>query len=314
VMERALFNGILVSPAVNGLDYFYVCPLEVREYDHLDNFDPKSSTYATDEPNRWYWKPVRKAYHACSCCPPNVQRLLASLDQYMFAAKDSNVWVNLFAESTLNHVLPGGARLSLSETTDFPVSGKITLRVKLDRPAQFQLKLRVPEWTQNSPRTVSVNGSPVSLPAGASYYLDVNRQWKDGDVVQVSFDMPVRYVRSHPRNPHNNGKVVLARGPVVYALESEDHPGIDIFDIRLDTGGKFTTEYKPDLLGGIVLAKGRGFLVDAAPWEKQPYQDYMPWAKSQMKPVEVTAIPYYTVFNRGYRSMLTAVPYIDSAR
>jgi uncharacterized protein len=314
VMERTLYNGILVSPAQNGHEYFYVCPLEVRDYTTIENFDPLSSTYATDEPSRWYWKPVRKEFHSCSCCPPNVQRLLASLDQYLYAVKDDTVWVNLFAESTMNHALPGGAKLSLTQTTDFPVSGKITLRVRLDRPAEFLLKVRLPEWTQNTPRSVSVNDSPVSLRAGAGYYVDMKRQWRDGDHVQVSFDMPVRYVRSHPRNPHNNGKLVLARGPVVYALESQDHPGVDIFDIRLNTNGKFTTEYKPNLLGGIVLVKGQGFLLDAAPWERQPYQDYMPWSKSQLKPIEITAIPYYAVFNRGYRSMMTAVPYVDSVR
>lgn len=317
LIERTLYNGFLVSPALNGHEYFYVCPLEAREYKVREGYDPSDARRPGENESRathWYWTVQRKEVQECSCCPPNVLRLLASLDQYVYAAKDDSVWVNVFTASSLNHVLASGARLSLVQTTDFPVSGKIAFRVGLDRPAQFHLKLRVPEWTENAARSVSVNGHAVGLPAGSSYYLDVDRQWNDGDKVEVSYDMPVRYVRSHPRNPHNNGKLVLARGPIIYALESEDHPGVDIFDIRLNASGRFSAEHRPDKLGGVVVLKGQGFLVDAKPWEKRPYQDYAPWSRSQLKPIEITAIPYHAVFNRGYRSMLTAVPYVETVR
>ena len=311
VMERALYNGILVSPAVNGHEYFYVCPLEVRKYRQRDGYNPTSATFDGKMSHHWYWDVRRLEYQNCSCCPPNVQRLLASLEQYVYAADQDTVWVNLFAASRMNHELPGGAKLALTQVTDFPVSGDLELRVELDRPARFTLKLRVPEWTLNTGRKIAVNGAPVPLDNRAGHFAEISREWKTGDEVTVSYGMPVRFVRSHPRNSHNASKVVVARGPVVYCIEGADYPGIDIFDIRLDLDAEFTSQFRLELLNGVVLVKGAGFVVEAASWEQRPYQDYEPWSKSEMKPVQITAVPYYAWANRGYDSMITAIPFID---
>ncbi len=72
VMERALYNTVLSGTALDGKHFFYVNPLEVT---------PESSER---DPGKSHVKPVRPAWLACACCPPNLARLLASLEQYVY--------------------------------------------------------------------------------------------------------------------------------------------------------------------------------------------------------------------------------------
>ena len=310
VMERALYNGILVSPALNGHEYFYVCPLEVRKYRQKEGYNPTAHSLEGKVSNHWYWDVRRQERQDCSCCPPNVQRFFASLEQYVYSVGEDTLWVNLFTESEMRHTFADGATVEVSQITDFPVTGKIRLEVSTDKPAGFRMKLRVPEWTANTPREVTLNGEPLELPDGAGYHLTIYNDWKDGDVVEVNYQLPVRLVRSHPRNPHNVDKVIIMRGPVVYCLEGVDYPNTDIFDIRLDPNAGFTAEYLPGALGGAVLIEGEGCLVDGASWDGKPYQDYRPWNPGDLQEIPLVAVPYYAWANRGYDSMLTAIPLV----
>ncbi len=303
LMEHLLYNGVLSGISLNGHEYFYVNPLEYQEYKPHPPSDRDPFIYST------YWVVRRRESWECSCCPPNVQRLLASFQQYIYSVKGDSVWVNLFVGSTLKHQLPNDAKLTLKQRTEYPWKGNVEIRVSLDRPAPFSLKLRIPNWSSNA--GVKVNGKPVKLKQKGGYYLDITREWKDSDVVKADFPMPVRLVRSHPRNTANIGKVVICRGPLVFCLESVDHPQANIFDIRLPLDGTFGCIYKSDLLGGIVLIEGDGFLLDTSRWDEQPFQEYKKCDKSELKPIGIKAVPYYAWANREHGSMITAIPYVE---
>ena len=72
VMERALYNAVIDGMALDGKHFFYVNPLEVV---------PELSK---KDPNKSHVKTTRPAWFGCSCCPPNLARLLSSLDEYMY--------------------------------------------------------------------------------------------------------------------------------------------------------------------------------------------------------------------------------------
>jgi len=304
LMEHLLYNGVLPGIALNGYEYFYTNPLEYQRYEPTKISEP----YCSDP---MYWVVRRREWWECSCCPPNIQRLLASFRQYIYSAKGNKVWMNLFVESTLKHQLLNGANLIINQITDYPWNGDSEIRVSLDKTTHFSLKIRIPAWSKDTTVLVSVNGDPVKLYQTGGYYLDITREWEDGDVVKVNIPMPVRLVRSHPRNTANIGKVVICRGPLVYCLESVDNPQGDIFDIRLLTDSTFIFTYKPDLLGGTVLIEGDGFLLDISGWDERPYQDYKKINSFKLKPIKIKAVPYYTWANREHGSMITAIPYVD---
>ncbi len=73
VLERTLYNGFLSGLSLDGRTFFYVNPLQSR-----------------GGHGRHMWDPV-------ACCPPNIMRLLASLDQYLATTSDAGVQVQLYA-------------------------------------------------------------------------------------------------------------------------------------------------------------------------------------------------------------------------
>jgi hypothetical protein len=112
--------------------------------------------------------------------------------------------------------------------------------------------------------------------------------------------MPVRRVESHPYVAGNSGRVALLRGPLLYCVEGADNPDLDPRDVCLSAGSTFASEYRPDLLGGVVALRGpaRALPPDAA-WEGRLYRPTRSQpASPEGRLIEVTAIPYYAWANR----------------
>ncbi len=72
LIERTLYNGFLSGVSLDGRCYFYVNPLMCRG----------------SEPLLGRKHIVRPEWHGCACCPPNVMRLLASLQHYLATGDD----------------------------------------------------------------------------------------------------------------------------------------------------------------------------------------------------------------------------------
>ncbi|MFI2795981.1 hypothetical protein ACG2LG_22785 [Haloferula sp. A504] len=96
--------------------------------------------------------------------------------------------------------------------------------------------------------------------------------------------MPVRRIHAHPKLEENRGRVALMRGPVVYAFEQIDNPGIDLFEVELPVDAKLGFEHRPDLLNGVTVVQATG--LDA-----------------EGKAVTLTGIPYYAWANRAKMPM-----------
>ncbi len=136
-----------------------------------------------------------------------------------------------------------------------------------------------------------------------SSYLPISRTWKGEDEVQLNISMPVEFLRSHPHSS-NNARLAISRGPMIYCIETEDHPGIDVFDILLSPDTKLTPHFKSGLLGGVVVLKGEASVQDLSSWRGKLYRPYRKEKKVKTKPLRITAIPYFAWANRSPGKML----------
>lgn len=302
MLERALYNGVLGGMSVDGREYFYENPLEYRAV------WARGSAAIEDQRADFRGNDYRrKAFHNCSCCPPNVQRLLASLQQYIYSAEGRNVWVNLFAGSQATVPIHGGQTVTLRQETDYPCDSRIEISIGLQGgAAAFSLKVRVPAWCSGA--TIAVNGEVVVRDACGGYAA-LDRTWSNGDTVTVDLPMPARLVQSHPKNIANYEKLVIARGPIIYCLEAIDNPDVDIFSVVLSLDTAFR-EHRTGSLGGVVVLEGNALLRDDSDWDRAPYQPFDPRHRPNLTPVRISAIPYYAWANRGKTSMITTLPYV----
>ena len=124
--------------------------------------------------------------------------------------------VNYFGPLHATLPLADGTPVTVTQETDYPVGGKVTLKIETkEKLAQsFTLALRIPAWSKRT--QVDVNGTPVAN-VTPGRYLELERSWQAGDRVTVQFDMTVR---CEPGDLEQYGQVSLYRGPLLLAWDS----------------------------------------------------------------------------------------------
>ena len=283
LIEHTLYNAVLPGVSLDGAHYFYENPLE------------------DDGTHR------RQPWFGCACCPPNVARLLASLPNYFYGASDDAVWVHLYAEGSAEVRLDGDRPVRLRQRTAYPWSGEV--EVEVDGEGEFAVMLRVPSWCEEG-ASIEVNGEPFAGQPSPGSYAEIRRDWQPGDAVRLSLPMPVRRVEAHPYVAENAGRVALMRGPVLYCVEGADNPGPDPRDLRLPEGARFTEEFRPGLLGGVVVLTGEAEVSSPEEgWDGRLYRTATPGATPGAGPAspagsaKLTAVPYHAWANREPGSM-----------
>ena len=283
VMERALYNGVISGMQLDGKKFFYVNPLEVLPEACLKDHGKR------------HVKPERQKWFGCACCPPNIIRLIASLEDYIYSVSGRDVYAHLYVGGSLETEVDGQP-VRLSVKTDYPWDGAVALTVESD--AAFALKLRVPGWCRRW--TLAVNGEAVDA-SPADGYVTLDRAWKAGDAVTFTMDMPVALVRSNPRVYEDAGKVAVARGPLVYCLEEADNTrNLHLLRLGETRPEDFACQWKPEKLGGIVELKSPGLRESDAGWGDALYSAELDIAA---EPATLTWIPYYSWANRNVGEM-----------
>ncbi|KUP24670.1 hypothetical protein AWJ19_20095 [Paenibacillus sp. DMB5] len=284
VMERALYNNVLGSMAQDGKHYFYVNPLEVW---------PQACSC---NPGKHHVKAERQGWFGCACCPPNVARLLTSLNQYIYTVHGDTLYTNLYIGSESVFTL-GGQEVSVSQQSNYPWEGKVQLKVEPAAAAEFGIAVRIPSWSKGFELTV--NGEAVdSATEQEQGYAVIRRVWNAGDVIELNLPMQASRIYAHPKLRADAGQTAIQRGPLVYCLEEADNGGT-LSSLSLNGSGVLSESFDASLLGGAVIVKTDGFRVDEASWNGELYGSI----KAETKPVEITAIPYYLWGNRGSGEM-----------
>ena len=268
-IERALYNGVLSGVSRDGKQFFYDNPLASSGKHH------------------------RKEWFDCSCCPPNIARLFASLGGYIYSTKGREAAVHLYIGNNAKFEI-AGVSVSITQKTLYPWGNKVKISVDPEENISFAVKLRYPGWCRRM--TVKVNGKKVRS-APKHGYIRIDRKWVPGDKITIVFDMPVRTVYSDPRVRQDIGRAAIMKGPVVYCFEEADNPA-PIENLMLPIKNSFRIAHKPGLLGGVNIIKTPGLRIVQGK-QKQLYRESAPKPES----CSLTAIPYFAWDNRKAGSM-----------
>jgi hypothetical protein len=287
LMERSLYNGLLSGVSVSGDEYFYVNPLSSRGHYQ------------------------RQPWYECACCPPNVMRLLASLDHYVATSAQDSIQIHLYTPIRAELRL-GDQRLTLAMETEYPWQGQVTLRLDAVPVAEFAIALHIPGWC-NTP-TVKINGTPYPTSVSTDGYLWLKRQWHTGDRIELDLPMAPVFVEAHPHVEASSGSVALMRGPLVYCLEETDQePGVDLFNVLIDPEHLPEASFDPTCLGGTMRIRTQGLALSDSGWSDQLYRVWDPTSVAQARSVSLAAVPYLLWGNRQPGAMRVWVPRLYNA-
>ncbi|MCX7974429.1 MAG: glycoside hydrolase family 127 protein [Candidatus Aminicenantes bacterium] len=234
--EETLYNALLGAIDLEGKNFYYQNPLDA-------------------------WQ-LRYPWHVCPCCVGNIPRTLLSLPTWTYVKTSDSLYVNLFVGMTTTIEDVAGTNVEIIQKTDYPWDGKVSIILNPKKTASFSLRIRVPDrsvselyWSEpeaNGIISIAVNGSPVK-PAIEKGYAVIKRTWKAGDKVDLVLPLKPQRVRAIEAVAANRGRVSLRFGPLIYNIEQVDQ---DINQV-LDPNSPLTTEWRGDLLGGVMVIKGK---------------------------------------------------------
>ena len=220
--ELATFNHILSSQHPEHGGYVYFTSARPRHYRNYS------------APNEAMW-----------CCVGTGMENHGKYGQFIYTHVGDALFVNLFVSSELNWREKG---LTLKQETAFPYAETSKITITKGK-GKFALQVRYPGWVSPGQFSVKVNGQPVSIITGPSSYVTIDRQWKKGDVVEVSFPMhnSVKYL------PNLTQYVALMHGPIMLAMKTgtEDLAMLIADDSRfgqLAVGKKLPIDQAPILI------------------------------------------------------------------
>jgi len=284
VLERALYNTVIGGMAQDGKHYFYVNPLEVWP----------SACY--HNPGKHHVKPVRQKWFGCSCCPPNIARLVSSLGQYIYSTNQDTIYTHLYIGGEADLTV-GEQSVVIQQESGYPWNGATSFSFQLEQPQSFTLALRLPGWCKKA--SLTINGESIEYQSLVQDgYIYIQREWSVDDRVEWNMEMHVQVIHSHPRLRAASGKIALQHGPLVYCLEQADN-GELISALSIDPAQSLTTRFDAELLGGAVVIEGTVTRELTSDWDDHLYQDSPPTIQEQ----PFTAIPYFLWANRGEGDM-----------
>jgi DUF1680 family protein len=155
-----------------------------------------------------------------------------------------------------------GTGVEVVQKTDYPWKGSVAITVNPEQAKNFSMYVRIPNRTtsklyKDSPAIsgvmrFAVNGKEVK-PEIRKGYAVVTREWKAGDRIELELPMEPQRVTADSRIKADTSLVALKYGPLVYNVETIDNQNIE----RKIADGPLKTEWRPDLLGGVVVIKGK---------------------------------------------------------
>jgi uncharacterized protein len=288
VMERALYNTVLAGMAQDGKRFFYVNPLEVTP-----GISGVAQTLRHSLPERPKW-------FGCACCPPNVARMISSLEQYSWSENNSTVFSHLYIGGEADFTKTKGCRI-ITET-EYPYDDSVKYRVIPDEASvQFTLALRIPGWSDLSKTNLVFNGERLDLASvlkDGYAYIDHNFTAKDE--ITLELDLTPYRVYANTLVRQNEGCVALQRGPLVYSFEGVDHDG-DVHSLRLAKESEITVSVVKTELGNLHTLTIPGYRMRSA-------SGLYSTSRPKAIPYTLTAVPYYLWGNRGLNQMRVWMP------
>ena len=181
--ETTLMNSLLGAIDENGADWIYFTFPNGR----------RNNTY--------HW----------ACCKSSGAMALEESSDMVATLDEGGVRVNLLVPCRVD-TGRDGLTLQIDENS---------VGLRLNASQRFVLSVRVPHWSVLN--GVSVGGQRIDNPPVSNGYLSIDRQWHDGDRIELSLERPIRVVPYTYTVDHHGQEVVrmdyayLSCGPYVFA-------------------------------------------------------------------------------------------------
>lgn len=138
------------------------------------------------------------------------------VEHLVMATTDNGIATMLYADNVTTAKVENGKVITLIEETEYPFDEVVKLTVSTDETVKFPLYLRIPVWSSQT--SVTINGESVDADNSAGKYIRIDREWKNGDVVELTMPMTV----STQIWQQNKASVSVNYGPFTLSLKIDE--------------------------------------------------------------------------------------------
>ncbi|WP_318311764.1 glycoside hydrolase family 127 protein [Flagellimonas crocea] len=266
--EKTLYNHILSTQHPEHGGYVYFTSARPRHY----------RVYSA--PNEAMW-----------CCVGTGMENHGKYNQFIYSRNQDALYINLFIASELDWKEKG---IKLKQETDFP-NGETTRLTFTEGDGNFQLLIRYPGWVEKQAFKIKINGEVYEHAAIPSSYIPIEREWKKGDVVEISLPMK-NHIERLPNIPQY---VAFFHGPILLGAKTgtEDLKGLIADDSRFGqyAGGKrLPLDQAPILIAEDVESVGKKL----EPISGKPLQFKL--NVKMINPAKLELEPFYKIHDSRY--------------
>ncbi len=263
LIERVLYNGFLSGVSLDGTKFFYENPLEID----LNKRACSKERFPVS---------TRQKDFSCSCCPPNIARMISQLGSIVYTYDEESLTVEQFISSKAS-VTIGESNVKISLGCNIIENG--TLSIEIQGLKGKTLRVRKPKWADGltvEKECVERNG-----------YLEF-RVVTELERLTLTFRAKPRIVPADERVESNRGTAYVVYKNVVYCAEAVDNGALTDYAFK-EGDGRVIEEEWSDLYHANLLK--------------------VPAVKNGTE-VYLTMIPYFAFANRGESDMYVYIKYI----
>jgi uncharacterized protein len=143
------------------------------------------------------------------CCSGTFPQLTADYGISSYYRSPDGININLFVPSRASWS-QNNTPCTLTQTTQYPSTNTTQFDLALSRPERFTVYVRIPEWAGSKTR-FAINGHRTEGDVTPGRFLALPRTWKNGDRIEVEFELPLRLEAVDQQTPN---RVALMHGPV----------------------------------------------------------------------------------------------------
>lgn len=285
--ERTLYNHILSTQHPEHGGYVYFTPARPRHY----------RVYSS--PNQAMW-----------CCVGSGMENHGKYNEFIYTHQNDSLFLNLFIASELNWKDKG---LKIRQETKFPYEEKTKLIIT-EGTSNITLMIRYPFWVEAGALKIKVNNKNITYHNMPSSYVAIKRNWKKGDVVEITLPMHTR-IEHLPNVPNY---IAFLHGPILLGAKTgtEDLRGLVADDSRwghIASGKKLPLDQAPIIIEDNITS----IVKKLKPVPGKP----LTFSASKIKminPIDVIFEPFYNIHDARYMMYWMALSskeyqsYVDS--
>ncbi len=201
LIEKILYNGFLSGVSLDGDKFFYENPLEID----LEKRANSKERFPIS---------TRQKDFSCSCCPPNIARLISQLGSLVYTYDEDSLTVEQFIASTAC-VTVGKNNVKINLGCDINKNG--TLNIEVQGLNGKTLRVRKPKWAE-------------SFTADKAWearrgYLEFKVE-NDFQNFTLTFNASPKIIPADERVETNRGTAYVVYKNVVYCAEAIDNGDI----------------------------------------------------------------------------------------